>query len=305
MKKSFAKTEQIITGILYQTIAKRGSSDKINVPILAYHEICDLPIGIKRQHSYNVTPSAFKEQLEYLYKNNYSVITLKDFISCLRMGKEMPYKPVVITFDDGYKNNYTNAFPALKQYNFPATIFLATDYIGTNKPFPWLNGFCKQNTALIENWKPLSWEEVIEMCQDNISFGSHTCSHTNIRLISRNSYKTEIVKSKKLIEQKLNKKLDLFSYPFSFPRYRKHYNPIIKATRDTLIANNFLCACTTIIGTNSIESDPFCLKRIQIKNSDTLFHFKAKIEGAYNWAGFAQKIYQKFLEPVIERRMLH
>jgi hypothetical protein len=76
----------------------------------------------------------------------------------------------------------------------------------------------------------------------------------------------------------------------------------VKETREVLSRAGFVGACTTIIGANSLNSDPFCLKRIQIKNSDDLFTFRAKVEGAYNWASILQKTYQKIIEPLIERR---
>ena len=209
---------------------------------------------------------------------------------------------MVITFDDGYENNYKNALPLLREFNFPATIFLTTNYIGSNEPFPWLNSICESDLRVRENWMPLSWEEVMKMSRDNITFGSHTCSHSNFRLMNENSVESEIVNSTNIIEEKLNKKVNLFSYPFSLPKHRSRYKSLVDITRNILIVNGFLGACTTLIGINSRKTDPFFLRRIQIKNSDTISQFNAKIEGAYNWAGLAQKIYQKCFEPVIEKR---
>jgi peptidoglycan/xylan/chitin deacetylase (PgdA/CDA1 family) len=239
----------------------------------------------------------------FLYKNNYSVIKLEEFIFCLTQKGEIPHKSVVISFDDGYKNNYTNAFPELKQYNFAGTIFLATDYTGTNEVFPWFKVFCEGDKRLKENWIPLSWEEVREMSQDGVTFGSHTCSHGNIRKMSTKEFEKEIEESKNIIEDRINKQINLFSYPFSFPKYRRCYRDLIGEMRRILVRAGFAGACTTIIGTNSLASDPFSLKRIQIKNTDDLFSFKAKMENAYNWAGLAQKIYQQIIEPLKERTM--
>ena len=245
---------------------RRRSRDDNSVTILAYHEICDLPKEIIHQYTYNVTPPAFREQMEFLCKNDYSVIRLEELISCLTQNRELPQKSVVITFDDGYRSNYTNAFPVLKRYNFPATVFLATDYIGKSEVFPWFNGLSERNQKARENWIPLSWGEIIEMSQDNIRFGSHTCSHANIRKMSEREFGKEIEESKRVIEGKINKHVNLFSYPFSFPKYRRRYRDIINETRESLLKRGFWGACTTIIGTNSLESDPLSLKRIQIKN---------------------------------------
>ena len=283
-------------------IKRRWSRDKNSVIILAYHEICDLPKQIKCLHPYNVTPSAFNAQMEFLYSNNYSVMRLEEYISSLTQNRELPHKSVVITFDDGYRNSYTNAFPVLKRFNFPATMFLATDYIGKNEVFPWFRDLCGSDTWVRGNWLPLSWEEIIEMSQDGVTFGSHTCSHTNVRQMRKRTFEEEIERSKDIIERKIDKQINLFSYPFSFPKYRRRYSDLIKETREALLRRRYLGACTTIIGANSLKSDPFCLRRIQIKNTDDLFAFKAKVEGAYNWVSIFQKTYQKIIEPLIERR---
>jgi hypothetical protein len=116
------------------------------------------------------------------------------------------------------------------------------------------------------------------------------------------TFECEVETSKDTIQEKIGTKVQLFSYPFSFPRYRKHYETLIEKTRTILMKKGFSGACTTIIGTNTLHSDPFCLKRIQIRSADDLFQFRAKIEGAYNWVGFNQKVYQKIIEPLIEKR---
>lgn len=288
--------------MVYYASRKRVQTDSASVPILAYHEICNLPRKIARMHSYNVNPSSFKDQMKFLYENKYSVIKLEELISCLIEKKELSRKAVVITFDDGYKNNYVNAFPVLKQYGYPATIFLATDYIGAGKVFPWLNDLLAYGRMKNENWMPLSWQEVEEMSRWGITFGSHTCSHTNIRMMTERNFEKEIEASKNIIEKKISRQVELFSYPFSFPKYGKRHRHLTEKTRAILFRKGFLGACTTIIGTNDSYSERFCLKRIQIRATDDPFQLEAKIAGAYNWGGITQKIYQQFLEPLTQMR---
>ncbi len=292
--------EQIITRFLCYATARRRSNGKSTATILAYHEISDLPRNLRGLYAYNVTPAAFSEQMEYLHSQNYFVMKLEDLISCLVDNREIPGKAVVITFDDGYKNHYTNAVPVLRRHNYPATIFLATDYIGRNRVFPWFDALSSHNRQSKESWAPLSWEEVGDLSEAGMTFGSHTCSHANLRKMSIREFDKEIEKSKKVIEEKIDIPVNLFSYPFSFPKYRRRYSNLIQGTRETLLRAGFVGACTTIIGTNSAEGDPFCLKRIQIKNTDDVFSFKAKVEGADNWVGLSQKMYQKVFEPLIE-----
>jgi peptidoglycan/xylan/chitin deacetylase (PgdA/CDA1 family) len=277
-------------------------SDTVFIPILAYHEICDLPKEMRVKHSYNVPSSDFKEQMEFLRKNNYTIIALEKLVSFVTKKQELPRRSLVITFDDGYKKNYTEAFPILRQYNFPASIFLATDYIGTKEVFPWLSDLCAGDKKVKGNWIPLSWQEITEMSGDGITFGSHTCSHVNIRHVSKGTFEKEIEKSRNTIEGQISRQVNLFCYPVSFPEYRRCYRGVIQETRGILLRTGFVGACTTIIGTNSLSSDPFRLRRIQIRNSDNLFTFKAKLEGAYNWAGYVQKLYKKVFEAITDKR---
>ena len=97
--------------------------------------------------------------MDYLAANNYSVISLSELLKGLRVG-QLPLKPVVITIDDGFKSTFTLAYPVLKKYNFPATLFLYTDFIEKNS-------------------YSLTWEEIREMTKNNIEIGSHTLSHCN------------------------------------------------------------------------------------------------------------------------------
>jgi len=84
----------------------------------------------------SATPEMFARQMDYLV-SNYNVISGSELVAFIQHEKKLPPNAAVITFDDGYLDNYINAYPILKARNLPAIIFLATDYIGTNKPFYW------------------------------------------------------------------------------------------------------------------------------------------------------------------------
>jgi peptidoglycan/xylan/chitin deacetylase (PgdA/CDA1 family) len=104
------------------------------VAILIYHRVCP---KIDDWSDGGVDPTYFIQQIEYLLRNKYQIISLDTLAQHLAAGNCLPEKAVVITFDDGYKDNYVYAFPILKKYNITATIFLATGHIGTNKLFWW------------------------------------------------------------------------------------------------------------------------------------------------------------------------
>ena len=128
------------------------------IPILMYHEVSDDIDRIKRTRhtnpAYLLSVDRFREQMEYIHDNGYKTLTLNDLLNTnLNTNK----KSVIITFDDGWANNYTHAYPILRQLGLKATIFVITDFVG--KP----------------NY--VSWDNLIEMNQEGISIQSHTVTH--------------------------------------------------------------------------------------------------------------------------------
>ncbi|HDP36610.1 MAG TPA: polysaccharide deacetylase family protein, partial [Candidatus Atribacteria bacterium] len=160
--------------------------------------------------SYKINIVEFEKQMDYLAARNYSVISLSELLAGLRTG-QLPPKPVVITIDDGFKSTYTLAYPILKKYNFPATLFIYTNFIEKNND-------------------SLTWKEIREMASYNIEIGSHTLSHCNLLKYKKNeNYETylarirkEIFLSKEILEAKIGVKIKYFDYPYGV------YDPTIK-----------------------------------------------------------------------------
>jgi peptidoglycan/xylan/chitin deacetylase (PgdA/CDA1 family) len=121
----------------------------------------------------------------------------------------------VITFDDGYRDFYTNAFPILQKYHFPATVFLPTDFI-------------ENETNKLRGKDHLTWSLVAELSASGISFGSHTLSHPQLHDLGRNEIKHELRDSKKSIEDKTGKPVTSFSFPFAFPEEEKIFKDELK-----------------------------------------------------------------------------
>ena len=234
---------------------KRFSSEmpEGKAAVLMYHSI-----GIN-EVPFTVSPSNFQKQMDYLKKAKYNVIPLAELVDLLKKKKDIPRKTVVLTFDDGFEDNYSNVFPLLKRYSFPATIFLATGFVGKKIP----------NSAGIP-LKALRWEQILEMHNSHlVDFEPHTVSHPKLSDVPSEVAEREILESRRIIEKKLNKKCLFFAYP------KGKYN---KETQNILTRNGFLAAM--VAGEERFVQkgdDCLMLPRLAINSSINFIQFQGKL----------------------------
>jgi len=194
----------------------------------------------------------FEKQMQFI-KEHMQPISLNELIDCLVKKKPSPPKSIIITLDDGYENFYHYAYPILKKYQIPATIFLVTGYVNTKKTFWWDNNCVKQRSIL-------SWSQIKEMAKNGINFGSHTINHYNLTTLSDKDIEEELRVSKEKIEQELKKPVTGFCYPFG---KKEHYNQKIK---ELVIKAGYQYAVTAEFGHINQSSDLFLLKRVPAGN---------------------------------------
>ena len=161
----------------------------IGVPVLNYHQV-----NSEENDMLSVPVEEFEAQMAYLEESGYTTITPDQLRDFLTDGTPLPEKPVLITFDDGYKDNYTNAFPILKKHHMTATIFLVTDYIGR-----------------FEQW--MDWPDVQEMSEYGIVMGSHTLSHEELAGMSSEEAHRQLADSKSVVEWRTLKWVEYIAYP--------------------------------------------------------------------------------------------
>jgi len=266
---------------------KRTTADK-KIPILMYHSISDDKENTFHPYYHiNTTPTIFAEHMRFLSDQDYSVIDLKDLSKSFTTYNKLTKKIAVITFDDGYRDFYTNAFSILQRYHFPATVFLPTASINDNR-------------KTFKDKECLTWAEVRELFNNDISFGSHTVTHPELSRLNHKDVEFEIRQSKKTIEDNLGETIDTFSYPFKFPDENKAF---IKDLREILKRNEYSYGVSTRIGTTSIKDDIYFMKRIPINSDDDISLFKAKLDGFYNWLYQPQYLY-KILKRKLQRKAL-
>ncbi len=221
------------------------------VPVLAYHKFSN-----NTPEKLTVTRAQFENQMTFLKENNYHVITLNEFSNFLEYKEQIPKQSVVITIDDGWESFYTIAYPILKKFNFPATIFIYTDFIGQKKA--------------------LSWKQLKKMSQNRISIQSLTKTHRNIAIKKKNesfkeyfnSLEKEISESQLRIKQKLNSDCKFMAYP---------YGSSCNIAIELLKKYNYLGAFTLNRGGNPFFIDKFKINRSMIYGTYDIDEFKKNL----------------------------
>ncbi|OIO34763.1 MAG: hypothetical protein AUJ70_00265 [Candidatus Omnitrophica bacterium CG1_02_40_15] len=221
------------------------------VPIIMYHNIDENSLTSRL----SVLPDSFKRQMCFLKNHHYNVVKLEDLANMVKKNR-FPSKTIAITFDDGYENNYTSAYPVLKKLGLQATIFIIPAMIGTD-------GY-------------LTWGQVIEMSESGfIAIGSHTMTHPWLPTQPTQKQDSEIRDSKFAIKSHLNKEIGAFSYPLG------GFN---KDVREKVINAGYNIAVATNPGKRYPKHDLFAMKRLRISStSDNLFVFWFEITGFYTW----------------------
>jgi len=195
--------------------------------------------------------------------------------SQLSAGEDMS-KKVVITFDDGYRDFYTEGFPILKQCGFTATVFLAT-------------GRIRNTPTRYEGVDYLTWQDVRELHAEGVQFGSHTVTHPDLRSMDPDQIDYELGYSKEVIEQQIGDTVESFSYPFPFPEEDRDFKRFLA---DILENQGFKNGVSSIIGRAHRNSSQFFLPRMPLNSWDTPKLLEAKLLGAYDWMHVPQWIHK-------------
>jgi peptidoglycan/xylan/chitin deacetylase (PgdA/CDA1 family) len=195
----------------------------------------------------STSPEKFQRQMTTLKQTGANVLSLFEVASCLQAKRLFPANSVAITFDDGFRSVYDVAFPVLKEYGFPATVFLVTDFCGkTNRWFG--------QPGSIPTFDLLGWNEIAEMAPENIEFGVHTATHPDLMKIPQARLEEEIIGARATLQKILSQR----DYPFAYP-----YGTSSSLGRN-MIETNFYAACSTRMGFVSMNSDLHFLPRIDM-----------------------------------------
>lgn len=215
--------------------------EKINsfqLPVLMYHYIRDWnkpddAVGT----NLSVSPNEFDTQMQWLANNNYQTVDFDYFSYPYKMDQ----KPIIVSFDDGYQDAYTDAYPVLKKYKLMGVFYIIISKVGTS-------GY-------------LDWDMIKEMQKNGMKFGSHTVGHPDLRNLSDEALTNEIKNSKETLEQELQTNITDFCYPSG-----KYDDATISKLKEI----GYKTAVTVENGTASEKTDLFEIPRKRIQNSTSL-----------------------------------
>ncbi|MDQ7029767.1 MAG: polysaccharide deacetylase family protein [Ardenticatenia bacterium] len=218
-----------------------GQSRTVRVPILMYHYISTPPPGADRyRRDLSVPPDVFRAQMGYLKAQGYQTVSLRDLVYALTRGTPLPPRPIVITFDDGYRDNYENAFPVLKELGFTGTFFVLTGPIDQNNPIY------------------MTWDQLREMRAAGMEIGVHSRDHVELRGRSYEYLVWQVLGASQAVERQLGFRPEVFSYPSGLYDQR---------TVEVVRSAHFWAAVTTRGGITHRTENLLTLRRVRVRGT--------------------------------------
>jgi len=204
--------------------------------ILNYHSIGDDLLS--------VPSSVFESTIKTLSENGYIGISIGDLTKFYDNPNNREGKLIVITFDDCFESAFTKGVPILQNYGFSATFYVSTGYIGKTDS--------RRNKGILIERGYIKWEQIKELLRNDFEIGAHTNTHPNLTDISLEEAKTEIQKSKEILQDYLGIEINSFAYPRG-----KHNKRIVEIVKES----GFSSATSTIPGINTNKTNTYKLKR--------------------------------------------
>ena len=257
IKKNWLSRGAIAIAIAFLVlIAYVDAKSSSVVPVLMYHSFG--PAAEKQYASLSIDPKTFSDQVEFMAKNHYNVVGPDKIVAYMAKREKIPANTIAITADDGFMNFYEVAYPVLKKYKTPATIFVITEKIG--KP-----GY-------------LGWKQLREMSDSGlITIGSHTKTHPWLPSVSvdEDKLRDELAGSKSLLEQALGRPVDYICYP------NGGFNGLIEEAAQNY---GYKGAFTTNPSKKSDIDDIYAIRRIKMSSSSDLpILLRGKLSRYYVW----------------------
>ncbi len=238
-----------------RTAVLERTTDRL--PILLYHRVA--PEGSPDTARYRVTPELFEEQLRYLKDAGFRSVGLDEWAGAMAARRPLPGRAVAFTFDDGYQDFLSWAWPALSRHGFTATVFLVAERIG---------GTNQWDASYGEELPLLGWEEIRRLRDEGVAFGSHGCTHRVLSLLPNVEAARGLARSRRILEEGLERPVTAVAYPWGLSD---------GAVRHFAGACGYLVGLDSKGGRSRLHGEPLNLPRIEVEGSDGLEAFVAKL----------------------------
>lgn len=214
-------------------------------------------------------------QMEYLRKNSYHTISVAQLEQYLSQGKTLPQKSVVLTFDDGYVDNYELALPVLKQYGLTASVFVVAGWVGRE---------CGWRKAGQRDTRLMNWDELRQWQNAGMEVGAHTMEHPKLSELSENEIRQELVRSKQLLEDNLQIPITVLCYP---------YGDFDSRVQEIAQETGFKAALAIHEGVSLSHNDLFALRRVGISSRLGQLEFMLKVSPLHPFFIWMRQIEKK------------
>jgi peptidoglycan/xylan/chitin deacetylase (PgdA/CDA1 family) len=239
------------------------------VPVLLFHSVGE-DMSPENAWRFNVTPDTFTRQMNWLVEQGYQSMGPAQWLAWHNGSQPLPPRAVMITFDDGYRNNLTTALPILQRAGLGATFFISTGFADSQQAFPWVRG--ARDPA---GFAPLSAADVRALDQAGMDIGAHTREHPRLAGVPDAQARLEITASKTDLEQWLGRPVDAFAYPYGsrWDLDERH----VEFCREA----GFSTAFTTQPAVSRRGTPPLEIPRITVLERDGVEVFALKARGLF------------------------
>jgi peptidoglycan/xylan/chitin deacetylase (PgdA/CDA1 family) len=222
-----------------------------SIPILLYHSISADPSS--EAAPFAVAPLVFRRQLAYLREQGYAAATISELVRDLRRRAPLPERLVLLTFDDGFADFYSDALPALEEFGFPATLYVTSGFVADQR----------DDLRAASPGPMLSWGQLLEVAERRVEIGAHSHSHPELDALVPRVLEREVVRPKRLLEERLGLEVASFAYPHGYANARLRRGVRVAGYRSACAVRNlpshpgddqYFLARQTILPTTGMEA---------------------------------------------------
>lgn len=255
-------------------------------PVLCYHRVLPRNAKTGALPAYSVTPEQFRAQMTLIADEGFTSLTFDQFYQAAKDAREIPDRSILITFDDGYRDNYELAWPIARQLGMKLNLFVCTGLID-RKSVDVFQAISRAERAsqkeFSDLWQPISWAQLREMKSAGVGVGFHSHSHRNLAAMSAIEMTEDIEKGMALFQAGLGVRPRMFAFPFG------HFGSYSRTAMAILKEHGLEIFFTTELGRTPLEPGGHLFSRLVVHPEDDLRSFRRKLYGGYDWMGRLRK----------------